>query len=77
MADETKELVYEILQIKEDLDKDIPEWSDTLELMDDLKLIIDLKKLRQFEIIATNLNGLVQSIDDIHSMLYKIQEKIK
>jgi len=76
MADETKELVYEILQIKEDLDKDIPEWSDSLELMDDLKLIIDLKKLRQFEIIATNLNGLVQSIDDIHSMLYKIQEKM-
>lgn len=76
MADETKELVYEILQIKEDLDKDIPEWSETLELMDDLKLIIDLKKLRQFEIIATNLNGLVQSIDDIHSMLYKIKEKM-
>jgi len=76
MADETKELVYEILQIKEDLDKDIPEWSDSLELMDDLKLIIDLKKLRQFEIIATNLNGLVQSIDDIHSMLYKIKEKM-
>ena len=82
MAYRTKELVYEILQIKKDLDEDIPEWSDTLELMDALKLIIEIKKLIELENIqlhsfetARNIKRMSRAIDTIKGYIYELKAK--
>tara|TARA_R110002096_G_scaffold236671_1_gene427441 strand:+ start:366 stop:593 length:228 start_codon:yes stop_codon:yes gene_type:complete len=75
MADEIKELFSELLENREDLM--INGVRLELDTIIEMKKLIELKEIQRhlFE-TACNSKTSSGSIDDIHSMLYKMKEKM-